>query len=126
VEAHVDVQLGSIDGSVGGNNFSATQFLDYLSSIKLTWAMISLPQAALADEAAIRQVREHADRLGIKLQLAYGSLCPTARAFNAQLGTVEEQLARALKASQIFGATCIAFSAAIPNGRRSTCTSRIW
>jgi 3-oxoisoapionate decarboxylase len=103
----VNVELGSIDGSVGGNNFTAAQFLDYLSSIKLTWAMISLPAPVLADEAAVRGVREYADRLGIKLQLAYGSLCPSARAFNAQLGTVEEQLSRALKASQIFGAKCM-------------------
>jgi len=103
----VDVELGSIDGSVGGNNFTAAQFLDYLASIKLTWAMISLPQPVLADEAAVREIRGRADRLGIKLQLAYGSLCPSARAFNAQLGSVEEQVARALKASKIFGATCM-------------------
>ena len=73
------VELGSIDGSVGGNNFTAVQFLDYLSSIKLTWAMVSLPPAVLDDEAAVRQVRDHADRLGIKLQLAHGSVCPSAR-----------------------------------------------
>src|SRR5438552_1211891 len=71
------VELGSIDGSVGGNNFTAVQFLDYLSTIKLTWAMISLPPAVLGDEAAIRQIREHADALGIKLQLAFGSVCPS-------------------------------------------------
>ena len=47
-------ELGSIDGSVGGNNFTPVQFLDYLSSIKLTWAMISLPAATLRDEPAIR------------------------------------------------------------------------
>ena len=101
------VELGSIDGSVGGNQFTPVQFLDYLSSIKLTWAMISLPPAILADEAAIRQIRAHADGLGIKLQLAFGSVCPTARAFNAQNGTLEEQVTRALKASQIFGAKCM-------------------
>lgn len=101
------VELGSIDGSVGGNNFTPIQFLDYLSSIKLTWAMVSLNAAALADEGAVRQIREHADRLGIKLQLAFGSVCPSSRSFNAQNGTLEEQVARALKASQIFGATCM-------------------
>jgi 3-oxoisoapionate decarboxylase len=105
--AAASVELGSIDGSVGGNNFTPAQFLDYLSSIKLTWAMLSLPAATLSDEAAIRQIREHADRLGIKLQLAFGSICPSARSFNAQLGTPEEQVGRALKASQIFGATCM-------------------
>jgi sugar phosphate isomerase/epimerase len=101
------VELGSIDGSVGGNQFTPAQFLDYLSSIKLTWAMISLPAAIVGDETAIRQIREHADRLGIKLQLAHGSVCPSARSFNAKLGSVEEQVSRALKASQIFGATCM-------------------
>ena len=101
------VELGSIDGSVGGNQFTPTQFLDYLGSIKLTWAMISLPVPVLDDEAAIRQIRAHADSLGIKLQLAHGSVCPSSRSFNAQLGTVEVQVSRALKASQIFGATCM-------------------
>jgi len=101
------VELGSIDGSVGGNQFTSVQFLDYLSSIKLTWAMVSLPAATLQDEAAIKQIRDHADRLGIKLQLAFGSVCPSARAFNAQNGTLEDQVARALKASQIFGAKCM-------------------
>ena len=101
------VELGSIDGSVGGNQFTPVQFLDYLSSIKLTWAMISLPAVTLQDEAAIKQIRDHADRLGIKLQLAFGSVCPSARAFNAQNGTLEDQVARALKASQIFGAKCM-------------------
>jgi sugar phosphate isomerase/epimerase len=101
------VELGSIDGSVGGNQFTPAQFLDYLASIKLTWAMISLPATVVGDETAIRQIRAHADQLGIKLQLAHGSVCPSARAFNAQLGTVEEQVGRALKASQIFGARCM-------------------
>ena len=101
------VELGSIDGSVGGNQFTPVQFLDYLSSIKLTWAMISLPPATLADEAAIKAIRGHADSLGIRLQLAFGSVCPSARGFNAQLGTLEEQVGRALRASQIFGATCM-------------------
>jgi sugar phosphate isomerase/epimerase len=101
------VELGSIDGSVGGNQFTPVQFLDYLGSIKLTWAMISLPAAVVGDEVAIRQIREHADRLGITLQLAHGSVCPSSRSFNAQLGTVEDQVSRALKASQIFGARCM-------------------
>ena len=101
------VELGSVDGSVGGNQFTPVQYLDHFGSLGLTWAMISLPPAVLADEAAIREVKSHADRLGIKLQLAFGSVCPSSRSFNAQLGTVEEQVARALKASQIFAARCM-------------------
>jgi sugar phosphate isomerase/epimerase len=101
------VELGSVDGSVGGNQFTPTQYLDHFSSLQLTWAMISLPPPILADEAAVTQVREHADRLGIKLQLAFGTMCPSARSFNPQNGTLEEQAGRALRASRIFGATCM-------------------
>src|SRR5258708_13805105 len=101
------VELGSIDGSVSGNNFSAVQFLDYLASIKVTRGMISVAPGVIADEAALREIRAHADRLGIGLQLAHGSVCPSSRSFNAQNGTLEEQVARALKASQILGASCM-------------------
>lgn len=101
------VELGSIDGSVSGNQFTAVQFLDYLASVKLTWAMISLPPQVLDDEAEVRRVREHADSLGIRLQLAHGSVCPSARAFNPSLGTLEAQVARSLRASRIFGASCM-------------------
>lgn len=101
------VELGSIDGSVSGNQFTAAQFLDYLASIKLTWAMISLPPAVLDDDAAVRQVRDHADRLGIKLQLAHGSVCPSAKAFNPALGPLEAQVTRSLRASRLFGASCM-------------------
>ena len=101
------VELGSIDGSVGGNQFTPIQFLDYLSKINLTWAMISVPAAMHDDDAAIQQIRDHADRLGIKLQLAHSSVCPSSRSFNAQLGTLEAQVARSLKISQMFGAKCM-------------------
>jgi sugar phosphate isomerase/epimerase len=101
------VELGSIDGSVGGNNFTAVQFLDYLSSIKLTWAMISLPPAVLDDETAVRQIKAHADSLGIRLQLAHSSVCPSSKSFNPQNGTLEAQVTRSLRASKIFGATCM-------------------
>jgi sugar phosphate isomerase/epimerase len=98
------VELGSINGSVGSNQFTPIQFLDYLAKNKLTWAMLSVSNDTLGNEAALKQIREHGDRLGIKLILAHGSVCPSSRSFNAQLGTVEEQVGRALRASQIFGA----------------------
>ena len=102
-----NVELGSVDGSVGGNQFTPVQYLDHFASLGLTWAMISLPPAMLGDEAAVRQVKDHADRLGLKLQLAFGTMCPSARAFNPKNGTLEEQVGRALRASQIFGARCM-------------------
>jgi sugar phosphate isomerase/epimerase len=63
-----------------------------------------LPRKVLLDESALKRIREHADRLDLALILAHGSVCPSSRAFNANLGTVEEQVAPALRASKIFGA----------------------
>jgi sugar phosphate isomerase/epimerase len=98
------VELGAIQGSVSQMRWTPAEFLDYLSRIGLTHASISLPREVLLNESAVKQVRAHGDKLGIKLLLAFGSVCPSSRSFNAALGTVEEQVAPALKASQIFGA----------------------
>jgi len=78
-----------------------------LLALLVSVAMVSLPPAVLGDDTALRAIRAHADQLGIKLLLAHGSVCPSSRSFNAQLGTLEEQVARALHASQIFGASCM-------------------
>ena len=56
--APANVELGSVDGSVGGNQFTPLQYLDHFASLKLTWAMISLPPAVIGDEAAVRQVKD--------------------------------------------------------------------
>jgi sugar phosphate isomerase/epimerase len=98
------VELGAISGSVSQTKWTPVEFLDYLSKIDLRHAMISLPRDVLLDEAAVKRVRAHADKLGISLILAHGSVCPSSKSFNASLGTVEEQVAPALRASQIFGA----------------------
>jgi sugar phosphate isomerase/epimerase len=98
------IELGAIQGSVSQMKWTPAQFLDYLKSIELRHAMISLSPDVLRDEAALKGIRAHADRLGISLILAHGSICPTSRSFNAKLGSVEEQVAPALRASQIFGA----------------------
>ena len=98
------VELGAIQGSVSQMKWTPAEFLDYLSKIDLRHAMISLPREVLLDESAVKQIRAHADKLGISLILAHGSVCPSSKSFNAKLGTVEEQVAPALKASQIFGA----------------------
>src|ERR1035437_1047508 len=85
------VELGAIQGSVSQLKWTPAEFLDYLSKIDLRHAMISLPREVLLDESAVKQIRAHADKLGISLILAHGSVCPSSKSFNAKLGTVEEQ-----------------------------------
>ena len=102
------VELGSIDGSVSGNQFTPVQFLDYLKSVQLTWAMISLPPAVLDDEAQVRS--DQAARRQSRDQAAAGPRLGLSRARSRstpRTAPLEVQVARALKASQIFGATCM-------------------
>src|ERR1035438_6855594 len=78
------VELGAIQGSVSQMKWTPAEFLDYLSKIDLRHAMISLPRDVLLDESAVKQVRTHADKLGISLILAHGSVCPSSKSFNAK------------------------------------------
>ena len=98
------MELGAISGSVSQMKWTPVEFLDYLSKLQLRYAMISLPRELLLDESALKRIRAHADELRISVILAHGSVCPSSKSFNAALGTVEEQVAPALRASQIFGA----------------------
>src|SRR5690348_16048154 len=83
------VELGAISGSVGAMKWTPVQFLAYMSRLKLRHAMISLPREVLLDESALRQIRAHAEQLGLSLILAHGSVCPSSRSFNPALGSVE-------------------------------------
>jgi sugar phosphate isomerase/epimerase len=46
-------------------------------------------------------VRAYADEKGVDVELAMGTVCPSATAFNGKLGTPEEQIARGLNAARI-------------------------
>ena len=86
------------------------------------------PSGRARDEAAIRQIREHADRLGIKLQLAHRLGVPELAVVQsaARHARSAGRRARSRRRRSSAPAACAASSAAIPNGRRSTCTSTTW
>ena len=96
-------EIGVDAGSVGQNMWSPTQFLDYLDKLEIPVASVSLPRDILTDEAAVKQVRAHADKLDIKLILSGSCICPTSKSFNAKNGTPEEQITLGLRAARIFG-----------------------
>ncbi len=97
------VEIGVDAGSVGQNKWTPAQFLDYLGELEIPVASLSLPREILTEEAAVHQVRAHADRLDIKLIYSGSCICPTSKSFNPMNGTPEEQIALGLRASRIFG-----------------------
>ena len=99
-----EVELGAISGQRQPDEMDAGRVPRLPQKIGLRHAMISLPREVLLDESALDESASTPTDSTSPLILAHGSVCPSSRAFNANLGTVEEQVAPALRASQIFGA----------------------
>jgi len=107
---HANPKIGVDLYSIRLNNWTAFQYLDYLAKIKVQVAHLSTTRELremLPDEAALRKVRAHAEKLGIEPELAMGTICPTAQQFDAKLGAPEEQLVRVLEAARIVGARVV-------------------
>ena len=48
-------------------------------------------------------MKEHADRLGIELEVGFGSICPTSTRFNKEEGSAPQQLLRMFRVAKILG-----------------------
>ena len=55
----------------------------------------------------LRQVRAHAEKLGIEIELGMRSICPTSKLFDATQGTAEEQLTRMIQSARIAGSPIV-------------------
>lgn len=71
------------------------------------------------DPQNLKQVRGHADELGIDLEIGMRSICPTSTLFDPSQGTAEEQLLRMVDAARIVRSPivrCVLGSAADRSG----------
>ena len=71
------------------------------------------------DEANLKQVRAHAEQLGIGVEIGMLSICTTSKMFNKTQGTAEEQLTRMIEAARTVGSPivrCVLGSAADRTG----------
>src|SRR5512143_2895004 len=55
----------------------------------------------------LRQVRAHAEKLGIELELGMRSICPTSKLFDPAQGTAEEQLLRMIRSAKTAGSPIV-------------------
>ena len=63
----------------------------------------------------LRQVRAHAEKLGIQVEIGMRSICPTSKMFDPKQGTAEEQLGRMIASAKLAGSKivrCVLGSAA--------------
>jgi sugar phosphate isomerase/epimerase len=59
------------------------------------------------EEENLKQVREHAAKLAIEVEIGMLSICPTSTLFNKSQGTAEEQLTRMVTAARTVGSRIV-------------------
>src|SRR5439155_1860681 len=59
------------------------------------------------EEAHLRQVRAHAEKVGIEIEIGKRSICPSSKMFDPAQGTAEEQLTRMMHAAKIVGSPIV-------------------
>lgn len=94
--------------SLRSQGWSAFEYLDYCA--KLGAKVVHFSEIRFLgglDRAHLEKVREHAQRVGIEVEIGMLSICPTAVRFDPKQGTAEEQLTRMIEASKIVGAPLV-------------------
>lgn len=96
------VKLGVDLFSLRQQGWDAHQFLDYCAKFGARVVHFSEIRflGSLEDEH-VRKVGEHAQRLGIELEIGMRSICPSSTTFDPKQGTAEEQLLKVVRAAGI-------------------------
>lgn len=107
-------RLGLDTFSIGAQNWTPAQILDWAAKLKIDVVQFSEIrflgsadwQVAL-DPANLKSIRARADELGIKLEVGMRSIGPTSGSFDKAAGTAEEQILRMVEAAKILGSPLV-------------------
>jgi len=102
--AEPQVRLGLDTYSVRAFRWKAIELLDYAASLKLTAVQISgLGEFESLEPAYLAKVKDHAGRLGIKIDAGIGSICPTSSAWNPKEGSPQQYIEKGLSVAAALG-----------------------
>lgn len=114
------VNLGVDLFSLRSQKWSAFEHLDYCAkSGARTVHFSEIRFLGSLDDGHVREVGEHARRLGIALEIGMRSICPTSTAFDKNAGTAEEQLVKVMRAARIAGSRLVRAFLGTFNDRRT-------
>lgn len=90
--------------SLRSQGWSAFELLDFAAQHGASSAHFSEPRflGSLKPDH-LKRVREHADKLGLALEVGFGSICPTSTRFDADQGTAQEQLLKMFAVARVLG-----------------------
>ena len=78
--------------SIRSQGWTPFQYLDYCARWKAKVVHFSEIRFIGLEEAHLRQVRAHAEKVGIEIEIGMRSICPSSKMFDPAQGTAEEQL----------------------------------
>ncbi len=102
------VKLGVDLFSIRSQGWTPFQYLDYCAGLGAKVVHFSeIRFLGGLEEAHLKQVRAHAERVGIEVELGMLSICPTSTRFDASQGTAEEQLTRMIVSARTAGSPIV-------------------
>lgn len=113
--APLRADLGIDSYSLRGFGWKAFEMLDYAAKLELDVVQFSeLPHVGAYEQAQqegyLRQVRAHADKLGVRIEMGTWVICPTNPAFIdrwSRYGPAEEQLRLTIRVAETLGAKTV-------------------
>ena len=106
--------------SLRSQGWTPIQYLDYAAKWGIRVVHFSEVRfLGTLEPDNLKQVRAHAETLGIEVEIGMLSICPSSTLFNKTQGTAEEQLTRMVDAARIVGSKivrCVLGSAADRTG----------
>jgi len=98
------IALGMDNFAVRAMGWKAPELLDYAASLKLDSILISdLDAYPSLDDAALREVKQRADSLGLAIYAGSWSICPTSKRFKNNWGSAEEHVRLGLRVAKTLG-----------------------
>ena len=102
------MKLGIDSFSLRWQGWDAFQILDYAAQLGLDNVHFSERRHfASLDEEYLRKLKQHADNLGVSIEVGMLSFDKYAGAFNAELGSGEQQLMQMARAARIVGSPVV-------------------
>ena len=98
------MKLGIDLFSLRSQGWSPFELLDYAAKLGVDVAHFSEPRfLGGVEDAHLERVKAHADRLGLELEVGFGSICSSSSRFDASQGTPAEQLLKMFAVARRLG-----------------------
>jgi len=102
------VKLGIDLFSIRSQEWTPFEYLDYCARQQAQVVHFSeIRFIGNLEPDNLRKVRQHAEKLGIEVEIGMRSICPTSKMFDAKAGTAEEQLGHMIDSARIVGSKIV-------------------